>query len=62
MALSERYDIACRAYAFALIVTRAVNGESSAIMLASHAWETFLGEALGLVAATLLLPLRMSKH
>jgi uncharacterized membrane protein YccC len=62
MALPERYDITCGAYAFALIVTLAVNGESSAIMLAARAWGTFLGGALGLVAATLLLPLRTSKR
>ena len=58
MALPERYDIACGAYAFALIVTLAVNGESSAIMLASRAWETLIGGTLGLTAAMLLLPLR----
>jgi len=58
MALPERYDIACGAYAFTLIVTLAVTGEHSAAILGARAWETLLGGALGLAAATLLLPLR----
>ena len=58
MALPERYDIACGAYAFTLIVTLAVAGEHSIPMLAARAWETLLGGALGLAAATLLFPLR----
>ena len=36
MALPERYDIACGAYAFTLILTLAVSGESSAFVLASR--------------------------
>lgn len=59
MALPERYDIACGAYAFTLIVTLAVAGEHSVPMLAARAWETVLGGALGLAAATLLFPLRV---
>ena len=55
MALPERYDIACGACAFALIITLAVDGEHSIPVLASRAWETLLGGALGL-AATLLVP------
>ena len=58
MALPERYDIACGAYAFTLIVTLAVAGEHSVPMLAARAWETLLGGALGLAAAMLLFPLR----
>jgi hypothetical protein len=58
MALPERYDIACGAYAFALIVTMAVQGESSVIMLVSRAWETLIGGALGLATAMLIFPLR----
>lgn len=58
MALPERYDIACGAYAFTLIVTLAVMGEHSFFILAARAWETLLGAVLGLVAATLLFPLR----
>jgi len=60
MALPERYDVACGAYAFTLIVTLAVSGDHSIPILASRAWETLLGGALGLGAATLLLPLRAS--
>jgi Fusaric acid resistance protein-like len=60
MALPERYDIACGAYAFTLIVTLAVAGEHSVQVLAARAWETLLGGALGLAAATLLFPLRTS--
>ena len=58
MALPERYDIACGAYAFTLIVTLAVGGEHSIALLAARAWETVLGGALGLAAALLLWPLR----
>jgi uncharacterized protein affecting Mg2+/Co2+ transport len=57
VALPERYDFACGAYAFALIVTLAARGENSA-MLVSRAWETLIGGALGLTAAMLVLPLR----
>ena len=60
VALPRRYDVACGAYAFTLIVTLAVTGESSFFLLASRAWETLLGALLGLAAATLLLPLRLA--
>jgi hypothetical protein len=58
MALPERYDIACGAYAFALIVTLASSGESSVVTLFSRAWETLIGGTLGLTTAALILPLR----
>jgi uncharacterized membrane protein YccC len=61
MALPERYDVACGAFAFTLIVTLAVSGDHSIPLLASRAWETLLGGVLGLVISTLLLPLRTSK-
>jgi hypothetical protein len=61
MALPERYDIACGAYAFTLIVTLAETGEHSVPLLASRAWETLLGGALGLAAGMFLLPLRTSQ-
>jgi hypothetical protein len=60
MALPERYDIACGAFAFTLIVTLAVSGEQSVSLLASRIWETIVGGAFGLAAATLLFPLRAS--
>lgn len=58
MALPERYDIACGAFAFALIVTLAAGGEHSFSLLAARLWETLLGGAIGLATATLLFPLR----
>ncbi len=57
MALPERYDVACGAYAFTLIVTLAVSGEHSIFLLASRAWETLLGGALGMSAAMAIFPL-----
>lgn len=62
MALPERYDIACGAYAFTLIVTLAVSGETSIFVLASRAWETLIGGALGLSTALLLVPLHTSRR
>jgi hypothetical protein len=58
MALPERYDIACGAFAFALIVTMAASGVHSVPLLFARAWETLLGGALGLVASKLIFPLR----
>ncbi|HLY57349.1 MAG TPA: FUSC family protein [Stellaceae bacterium] len=56
MALPERYDIACGAYAYALIVTLAAGGEHSILLLAARAWETLIGGVLGLGAALLAGP------
>ncbi|AXF18919.1 FUSC family protein [Paraburkholderia caledonica] len=60
MALPERYDIACGAFAFTLIVTLAASGVHSISLLAARAWETLLGGSLGLAAAMLIFPLRTS--
>lgn len=60
MALPERYDIACAAFAFTLIVTLAASGVHSVSLLAARAWETLLGGSLGLVAAMIIFPLRSS--
>ncbi|MGH7081595.1 MAG: FUSC family protein [Acetobacteraceae bacterium] len=57
MALPGRYDIACGAYAFALIVTLASSGDTSVPMLLSRGWETVIGGALGLATALLLFPI-----
>jgi uncharacterized membrane protein YccC len=57
MALPERYDIACAAYAFTLMVTLAISGETSIWILGARAWETLLGGLLGVVAAKVILPL-----
>ncbi|HEX4259616.1 MAG TPA: FUSC family protein [Acetobacteraceae bacterium] len=58
MALPERYDVACGAYAFTLIVTLAASGEHAPMLLAARAWETLVGGALGLAAALLVFPIR----
>jgi uncharacterized membrane protein YccC len=58
MALPERYDIACGAFAFTLVVTLAVGGLHAPVVLAARAWETLVGGAVGLAAALLALPLR----
>jgi len=58
MALPDRYDIACAAYCYTLMVTLAVSGEHSIFVLAARAWETLLGGALGLIMAKLILPRR----
>lgn len=58
MALPERYDIACGAFAFALVITLAAAGEHSIAMLTARAWETMLGGAVGCAAAIWLFPLR----
>jgi uncharacterized membrane protein YccC len=58
MALPERYDIACGAFAFTLIVTLAASGIHSVPLLAARAWETLLGGLLGLAAAKFIFPLR----
>jgi hypothetical protein len=57
MALPERYDIACAAYAFTLMVTLAVSGETSISILAARAWETLIGGALGVATAKIIFPL-----
>jgi hypothetical protein len=62
MALPERYDIACGAFAFTLIVTLAAGGEHSIPLLAARAWETLIGGLLGLVAAMLLFPIRTDRR
>jgi hypothetical protein len=61
MALPERYDVACAAYAFTLMITLAVTGEHSLSVLAARAWETLLGAGLGATAALVVLPLRPSR-
>jgi len=57
MGLPEGHDVACAAYAFTLMVTLAVSGETSISILAARAWETLLGGALGVVTAKSIFPL-----
>jgi hypothetical protein len=61
MALPDRYDIACAAYAFTLMVTLAISGETSLVILLARAWETLIGGALGVVVAKFILPLQDPK-
>ena len=58
MALPARYDVACAAFAFTLVVTLAIEGETSIYVLSSRAWETLIGGALGLATAMVVFPLR----
>jgi hypothetical protein len=59
MALPERYDIACGAYAFALIISLFATGQTSSFaLLLSRGWETLIGGALGLLAALAFMPWR----
>jgi uncharacterized membrane protein YccC len=59
MTLPDRYDIACGAFAFTLIVTLAIGGVHSISILGARAWETLLGGVLGLLAAKFIFPLRL---
>ncbi|MFM0227029.1 FUSC family protein [Paraburkholderia dipogonis] len=59
MALPDRYDVACGAFAFTLIVTLAIGGVHSISILGARAWETLLGGVLGLLAAKFIFPLRL---
>jgi hypothetical protein len=61
MALPQRYDIACAAFAFTLIVTLAASGVHSYALLAARAWETLLGGALGIVAAMVVFPIHLPR-
>ena len=61
MALPERYDVSCGAYAFTLLMTLAATGERSTALLAARAWETVLGGVIGVAAALIVLPLRSAR-
>lgn len=60
MSLPERYDVACGAFAFTLVVTMAVSGEHSIPVLVARVWETLLGGALGIAVALVMFPLRVA--
>ena len=62
MALPDRYDIACGAYAFTLLVTLALTGEHSLPLLFARAWETVIGGLLGLLAAIFFFPLKRARQ
>jgi hypothetical protein len=61
MALPERYDIACGAFALILIVTLAAGGEHSISLLAARLRETLIGGLLGLTTALVLFPIRADR-
>ncbi len=61
MALPERYDIACGAFAFTLVATLAAAGEHSVPLLLARAWETVLGGAAGLASALVVFPLKVKQ-
>lgn len=54
VSLPARYDFACGAYAFTLMVTLAAQGEHSLAVLAARAWETLLGAAIAMLLARYL--------
>lgn len=58
VATPERYDVACGAVAFALMVTLTASGIRSPLFLSARLWETAIGATVGLVLATVVLPLR----
>jgi hypothetical protein len=53
MALPEHYEIACGAYAFALVVTMGASGQYPIDALVARAWETMLGGAIGIAVVLL---------
>jgi hypothetical protein len=58
MALPERYDIACGAFGFTLMIALAASGVHSPRLLSARLWETLIGATLGLGAAMVVFPLR----
>jgi hypothetical protein len=54
MALPEHYEIACGAYAFALVVTMGVSGQYPAATLVARGWETIVGGAVGIAVVLLI--------
>jgi Fusaric acid resistance protein-like len=54
VSLPRRYDCACGAFAFTLVVTLEMSGQHSADVLLARVWETMLGAALGVAMALLI--------
>lgn len=52
MALPEHYEIACGAYAVALVVTMSASGEYPVAVLAARGWETIFGSVVGIAVVT----------
>jgi uncharacterized membrane protein YccC len=53
VALPRRYDVACGAFAFVLVVTLEIGGQHSVFILLARIWETLLGATLGVAVALL---------
>jgi uncharacterized membrane protein YccC len=62
MSLPERYDVACGAFAFILMITLAADGIHSVPYLLARAWETLIGGVIGVAAALLIFPLRANRE
>jgi hypothetical protein len=54
VSLPKRYDFACGAFAFTLMVTLEMSGQHSADVLLARVWETMLGATLGVAMALLI--------
>jgi uncharacterized membrane protein YccC len=61
MSLPERYDVACGAFAFILMITLAADGVHSVPYLFARLWETVIGGVIGVLAAFLIFPLRANR-
>jgi hypothetical protein len=57
--LPLRYDVACGAYAFALVVTLAEAGHSSWNAASARGLDTVIGAAIGMTFSALILPVRL---
>jgi uncharacterized membrane protein YccC len=57
--LPLRYDVACGAYAFALVVTLAEAGNSSWGAASARGVDTVIGAAIGMAFSALVLPVRL---
>ncbi len=57
--LPLRYDVACGAYAFALVITLAEAGASSWDAASGRGLDTVLGAAIGMAFSVLVLPVRL---
>ncbi|WP_050032051.1 MULTISPECIES: FUSC family protein [unclassified Bradyrhizobium] len=62
MALPEHYEVACGAYAFALVVTMGASGEYPAAVLVARGWETILGGAIGIAVVLLFAKLPFARQ
>ncbi|MDQ7981770.1 FUSC family protein [Paraburkholderia sp. SARCC-3016] len=62
MSLPERYDVACGAFAFILMITLAADGVHSVPYLLARLWETVIGGVIGVLAALLIFPLRANRE